>query len=146
MRAHDRMQEAQERHKWRPAQLRRLPQCAAAVVKQESTFARSRCSSMSRTTSLRPAWRLAGFTSAAGCLGRHPAPASLGQSASWAALTGHTGLAFDTVAGREVTRRLRTRQRVEPPIGTTDGEQPAAHNAVRVPVDQVVERVAGGDS
>ena len=43
MRVHDRMQAAQERHKWRPAQLRAMPQCAVALVKQESTFARSRC-------------------------------------------------------------------------------------------------------
>ena len=48
MRAHDRMQKAQLRQNWRPAQLRRAPQCAVAVVKQESTFARSRCIAMSR--------------------------------------------------------------------------------------------------
>ena len=43
MRAHDRMQEAYLRHGWRPAQLRRMPQCEATVVRQESTFKRSRC-------------------------------------------------------------------------------------------------------
>ena len=43
MRAYDRLGEAQQRLQWRPAQLRGMPQCAAALVRQESTFKRSRC-------------------------------------------------------------------------------------------------------
>eukprot|EP00964_Phaeocystis_antarctica_P086383 scaffold54685_cov63-Phaeocystis_antarctica.AAC.3 len=45
--------------------------------------------------SFRPEWRRAGVNSARGCPGRHLGVASLGQSASWAALADHIGLAFD---------------------------------------------------
>ena len=44
----------------------------------------------------RPEGRGAGFTSARGCPGQNLGAASLGQSASWAALAGHTGLVSDT--------------------------------------------------
>ena len=45
-----------------------------------------------RPTKVWPEWRRAGFNSAIGFLGRHLGVASLGQSASWAALVGHIGL------------------------------------------------------
>ena len=40
MRAYDRLQRAEVQHGWKPAKVRAMPQCEAALHKQESTFSR----------------------------------------------------------------------------------------------------------
>ena len=58
------------------------------------------------STKVWPEWRRAFFTSAIKCPGRHLGAASLGQSASWAALAGCIGLGLDMEASPSPSTRM----------------------------------------